>query len=203
MKITYSPLVASASGTTANAVAASWKGINYIRMHVIPHNPKTDAQQAVRDALTRCVTLWRSLSTEIKFWLNSYGVDYRMSGFNIFMKYCRTLEQAAGVLKPVPDSPYEAAPSTFAAVEGVGAGGDIDLTWVDNSSGPFQKIMLLTRLKTSSVFAAMLVPTAGDESFTITGLSAGGIYDVYGAFYDHNNNLFGTSVGVQSVTAKA
>lgn len=203
MKVKFSPLVASMSGTAADAVMASWKGIQYVRKHVIPHNPQTTAQMAVRMALARCVTLWRSLSADQKAWLDTYGVDYRLSGFNVFIQKSRALEQAEALLKPVPDNPHEDAPGTFAAVTGVGIAGDIDVSWVDNSTGPFQKIYLLTRKSGSNVFAPALFPTAADETFTIPGLTAGADYDVYGFFFDHNNIEFGTSAGVLDVAAMA
>lgn len=203
MKIKWSPLVGSASGTTADAVAASWKGIQYIRKHVIPHNPQTDEQMLVRNSLARCVPLWRSLGSEEKAWLNKYGVDYRMSGFNVFMSKCRALEQALELILPMPPNPYEPAPDTFAAATGAGAGGDIDCTWVDNSSAPFQDIILLTRLSSGNLFDISLHPGADLEAFVISGLTPDTDYDVYAFFRNPNTGEFGSSTGVLDVTSKA
>ena len=201
MKITYSPLVASCSGTTANAVAATWKGINYIRQHVIPANPNTAAQQLVRNALTRCVTLWRSLHANIKSWLNTYGVDYRMSGFNVFMQKCRTLEQAGSALKPVPDNPYCPAPASFAGA--AGGAGEITVTWTDNSPAAYSLFFGFVRLVGTNVFLKENQVDADLGTMTFTGLDAGEDYDCYGFFQHTTDSDCGTSAADLAVTAGA
>lgn len=203
MKVTYSVLVSSMSGTSANVVASKWKGINYVRQHVIPHNPQTTAQTAVRDALARCVTLWRSLSIVIKGWLDTYGVDYKMSGFNVFMSKSRTLEQAASLIKPVPDNPYCPAVSAFAPVTGIGASGDIDLTWTDNAPTAFDSLVVLARKSDANVFDSITGFAASTESGTLTGLTADEDYDVYGMFFNSTDNDHGTSTGTLDVKTKA
>lgn len=203
MKITYSPLVASASGTTANAVASTWKGINYIRMHVFPHNPQTASQMAVRDSLSRCVTLWRSLNSIVKWWLNRYGVDYRMSGFNIFMKYCRALEQADSALVVVPPNPYVPSVLAFAAATGAGASGDIDITWTKEQAGALNHVGFFTRKKDTNVFTPWASVLDTDEALVYGGLTPDTDYDVYAMYYDINTGHIGTPAGILDVTSKA
>ena len=69
MKLTFSPLVAGMSGKAAHAVAASWKGVPYVRKLVIPHNPKSAAQVIQRGYFARMPSWFRSLPTDLKTWL--------------------------------------------------------------------------------------------------------------------------------------
>ncbi|MBA7539213.1 hypothetical protein ES705_31492 [subsurface metagenome] len=203
MLITYSPLVAGASGKTAEAVAAHWKGRNYIRKLVIPRNPKSPAQRAVRESLARCVTLWRSLWTGIKDWLDTYATDYRMAGYNTFVSKNRLLEQGADVLKPVPDNPHAAAPGTFAPVTGVGVAGDIDVTWNDLSPDEMDQIYFVLRLAGTNVFIYGGLPLAADETFTISGLTPDASYDVYAWFRRDDTQECGTAAGALAIAAMA
>ena len=51
-KVTGPLMSLDASGTVANTTTFSkWKGRNYVRLRVIPQNPQSVAQQAVRSAL--------------------------------------------------------------------------------------------------------------------------------------------------------
>jgi hypothetical protein len=94
-----------ASGTIYGLLVASiWKGRNYIRGHVIPTNPKTDAQKTVREALAAAVLEWQGLSavmpdsggagaeTYKDQWNIAAGdVQPPISGYNYFvMQYCLT-----------------------------------------------------------------------------------------------------------------
>ncbi len=203
MKIKWSPLVGSASGTTADAVAASWKGIQYIRKHVIPHNPKTPAQTLVRESLARCVPLWRSHHINVKTWLNTYGVDYRMSGFNVFMSKSRALEQAGSLIMPVPANPYCPAPSTLAFAEGIGAGGDIDVTWVDNAPVDYDGIAFAIRRADGNVFNYYTTRASAGEAEVLSGFDAGEDYDCYAWFVNEVAKIHGTPDGDLGVTAKA
>ena len=83
MKVTPSPLVARLSGKAASAVAASWKGILYVREHVIPHNPKSAAQVTQRGYFARMSAWFRSLPSGITDWLDDLAVGLGKSGFNL------------------------------------------------------------------------------------------------------------------------
>lgn len=58
-----SPLLSlSASGSIGKSfVLASWRGVAYARQHVVPSNPRTDAQTRVRDIFTALNREWRLL----------------------------------------------------------------------------------------------------------------------------------------------
>lgn len=203
MKVTPSPLVSEMRGKTAGLVAATWKGIQYVRMHVIPQNPQTVAQTAVRDALARCVTLWRSLALGFKVWLDTYYDDYAMSGFNGFIKLCRTLEQTGALLKPLPDSPYIPAPSAFTPATGAGASGDIDVTWTDNAPAGVSRMWVMARQSDLNIFSAPVGVAADTETATITGLEPDQDHDVYGWFGNVDTGAMGTTAGELDIKSKA
>lgn len=52
----------AASGTIADALTfASWKGIQYVRTRVIPANPDSTAQHAIRHIFTNLSELWKRM----------------------------------------------------------------------------------------------------------------------------------------------
>ncbi len=192
MKITFSPLIASASGRAADAVAANWKGRGYIRKHVIPHNPKTAAQIAIRESLARCVTLWRSLGTEVKAWLDAYAIDYRMAGYNTFVSKNRALEQTPAALAVVPANPHVVAPAALTA--DVAVAEIITVTWTDAVVTDFTKMLLLLRRNDLAVFEGeTLLIDASAETHDFTALTTGKTYDTYGAYFNPTKNIFGTT----------
>ncbi|GAJ05127.1 unnamed protein product [marine sediment metagenome] len=203
MLVTPSALVGRLSGRAGGVVAASWKGRQYVRTHVIPANPQTDAQDVVRESFARCLPLWRSLHVIVKEFLDLYGAGYRMSGFNIFVSKNRLLEQTETGLKPVPDVGKIPAPAAFAAVEGAGAGGDIDCTWTPAGPAALTDIGIMARLTDADEFTAFNAPGDGEGAFTISGLEPAGVYDVYAFYLDSSIPDCGTSVCIADVTAKA
>ena len=84
-RIYLSPLIVDIRGKQSDTVFSKWKGINYIRSRVVPANPKTAAQTAIRNALARLVSLWQdaypSMAINWDDWAS--GRDY--SGFNKFI----------------------------------------------------------------------------------------------------------------------
>jgi len=191
MKVKFSPLVASMSGTAADAVMASWKGIQYVRKHVIPHNPDTDAQKLVRNSLTRCVTLWRSLGTVAKAWLNKYAVDYRLSGFNVFVQKNRALEQAEAALLVMPPNPYVNEPTDFAG--SVVVAEKITATWTDDVVTGFTNMFLVLRHTTEDIFAGeSLVILASAETHDFLLLTTAQKYWAYGAYYNPTTGDIGS-----------
>jgi len=83
-----------ASGQFAKSlVYFSWKGINAIRSYVIPSNPNTIPQQAVRADFTAQINAWHHvdmLPDDKKAWDMFAGATKRAaSGFNEFVGYFR------------------------------------------------------------------------------------------------------------------
>ena len=89
VRVTGPFLSLDARGTLANTMTGSfWRGINYIRERVIPHNPKSTAQTAIRGVLTDGVSKWRFglISQVNKNWWNTYARGLGESGFNRYMR---------------------------------------------------------------------------------------------------------------------
>lgn len=203
MKMTFSPLIAGLRGRAADAVASSWKGISYVRKYVIPANPNTAAQQLVRNSFAAMIPLWRSLYLPLKLWLDTYGIDYQMSGMNVFVSKCRALEQAAALLKPMPDNPLCPAPGTLAFVTGVGVSGDIDFTWVDNAPPGYDNYYAVARKAGTNLFQGMTSGLSNALAGTISGLDAAADYDCYMWFANNAQAIMGTSDGDLAVTSMA
>lgn len=201
MRIRFSPLIAGMSGKAADAVASSWKGRAYIRKLVIPHNPKSAAQTLVRDSLTRCVTLWRSLSSDIKKWLDTYATAYRMSGYNTFMSKNRAIEQAETALVPVPANPHVVAPTDAAFVTGIGVSGDIDLTWTDDTLPGITHVIAAVRLAGIDSFEKIETVAVATATLTISDLTAAGDYDCYCWYHNETTDEMGTVHGQLAVAA--
>jgi len=61
-RLTAPLLSLGASGSIAKAlVYASWKGVPYARVHVIPANPKSLAQQEVRGVFSTLAEMWKRM----------------------------------------------------------------------------------------------------------------------------------------------
>ncbi len=116
MKVTCSPLVASLSGKAADAGAASWKGILYVRKHVIPHNPKSTDQQTQRGYFARMPAWFRSLPTGLTDWLDDLAVGLGKSGYNLMVK--EDLKHLADAENPeiIPGNPK--CNALFSAADG-------------------------------------------------------------------------------------
>ena len=88
-KVTGPLLSLDASGTLASTMTASvWRGINYIRQRVVPHNPQSTAQTAIRQVLTDGVSKWRFgaiVGSDKNFW-NTYAKGLGESGFNRYIR---------------------------------------------------------------------------------------------------------------------
>lgn len=104
VRVTGPFLSLDARGTLADTLTGSfWRGINYIRVRVVPHNPKSTAQTAVRDVLSDGVSKWRfgTISQTNKNWWNTYAAGLGESGFNRFMrKYIEDNYSGGAVVSP-------------------------------------------------------------------------------------------------------
>lgn len=179
--IIFAPIISEARGKVSDCVFSIWKGRPYIRQRVIPANPQSAAQTAVRESLARCVDLWQSIENQLKAVWNTYATGYRMSGFNKFMSQNRADEQVPDPLQVgVPNADIDPA-SSLTAVTGVGVSGDIDLTWAGGTQGAGYYAYILARQFTKDEFTMEDSDTTlfSAEAYTISGLVAGMEYDIY------------------------
>jgi len=186
MKVTPSALVNSLSGKTGGVVGARWKGVQYVRKHVIPANPKSTAQTAVRNALAKMAPMFRTLIPVAVAWNKTYGSKVAMTAFNVFTKGCRTPYQAGTAMAPVPPNALVQALTAFAAATGAGAAGTLAVTWSDTVIPGFTNVVLMAiKHAAGTVFEGSTSTTLQSaHAGTISGLTAGTSYDVYGFLYN-------------------
>lgn len=201
MLIRFSPLVSALSGRAADVVAATWKGRAYVRKWVIPFNPQTDEQTEVRDSFRACVTLWRSLGDYVKTFLDTYGVGYAMSGYNIFISKNRAAQQAETEIFPVPPNPRVSAVPDF-AYDSEPVAGSCLLTWSDPEFGDFNRTLILHRDKAGVLFLSCDNGTpSATETITITDLTVGKTYQFFIALYNWKTKVYGTPAMVEHLQA--
>ena len=71
------------SGTIDKMTAVNRNGVNFLRMHVVPRNPKSPLQQRNRNHFAEGVETWRSLRESQRRFYN--GIAKRTSGYNLFL----------------------------------------------------------------------------------------------------------------------
>ncbi len=182
-RIKLAPIVSDASGKIAGTVFSRWKGRNYIRKLVTPHNPQSAAQTVVRDSMARCVELWRSLTAALKVQLDTFATGIRMSGYNWFVGQNRVTEEGHDSAKLTPHNPDVTMIQDFALA--AGGAGEITLTWsdpgdatADKISGFFRKVEPASEENEIHFDAETAIAT---ETVTITGLDTGELYRVFAA----------------------
>lgn len=180
-RIFLSPLIVDIRAKQSDTVFSKWRGINYIRSRVIPANPKTSAQQAVRQALARLVSLWQGAHYSMRVNRNGYATGLPKSGFNTFIGDNLVDEKEGNLLDLTKDLGFHKL-SNFSASTGSGSG-EIDISWSPDASGT-KRLVVLVRKQGADSWAAIKTYTLGNSA-TITGLEAGATYQVY-AFFDAN-----------------
>lgn len=138
-RVIFSPLISAMSGKTADAVFASWKGIAYVRQHVIPANPQTAGQTAVRNALAEAVAMWQGLEARVNTAFNNGADELGYSGYNDFVSRNRAPIQAeSGLFGPRRNLdaalPRILIPLDWAYDSEPGAG-QAKYTWTDPGQG--------------------------------------------------------------------
>jgi len=85
----YAPLMSiDASRTYANQLTyAKWKGIRYVRNHVISMNPRTANQMTIRNAFTLAVSQWHQedQTTKHAWEAAALALGRPMSAFNLYV----------------------------------------------------------------------------------------------------------------------
>lgn len=195
-RISFSPLIVEASGKVKDTVFSRWKGRPYIRSRVTPANPQTAAQTAVRESMARCVTLWQSLTADVKANWNTYASPFSISGYNAFVKANRALEQAGSILTVTNVSALLNGLDTLTASTGSGSG-EIDLDWTGGSVGADKFAYVLSRKTTLDVLDLEESTTTliSATSTTISGLTASTSYQMYVSVFDDTEDTLSISKG--------
>lgn len=132
-RITFSPLIAGASGKAADAVFSKWKSTPYVRKLVTPSNPKTAAQTLMREAMGRMPYMWRQFRSEVQALQNAYGVSIGLSGFNWFARQNASLEKTYDAYEISPPDADVEPPLSCSLSDG--GGGSATLTWTGGATG--------------------------------------------------------------------
>lgn len=85
-----SPLLSDIRNQVAkSSVFSRWKGRNYFRSYVVPANPRTSDQKAVRANFGELVDLYQTImATPLwKTAWNKRALEYLLSGFNTFIRF--------------------------------------------------------------------------------------------------------------------
>lgn len=193
MKVYPSVVVGRLSGTAGKTVAASWKGINYLRGWVKPANPKTAAQTLQRTAFARCVECWQHRIAAEKLYLDKLGSDVRLSGFNVYQSDSTKTERDDHGHRTMPANRYLDPVEGFAAAPGAGAT-SIDLTWTVGT-WIADDLPVVSYRKKEAVGDEYETPwvdfdpaavTMADGALTVDGLVGGADYVV--ALYPHDQS---------------
>lgn len=84
-KVKLNPMFTSYTGHMGKIVHYTLFGRQYSRIHVIPKNPRTECQQAVRRTFSDAVSSWRSLTCDEKNEYNRRARKKRMRGYNLYI----------------------------------------------------------------------------------------------------------------------
>ncbi|RLI53581.1 MAG: hypothetical protein DRP09_15370 [Candidatus Thorarchaeota archaeon] len=94
-----------ASGTIAEGITYSrWRGISYVRQWFKPENPRSEAQVAQRERLTRAVNAWHQETDDVKQQWNE-AAPAPLSGFNYYVKKYIQYNLENGVDPTLPFTP--------------------------------------------------------------------------------------------------
>jgi hypothetical protein len=87
VKLSAPMLSMDASGTIAKtATFSKWKGRNYARSHVIPHNPKSVGQIGVRSMFKFLAQSWKEIAAGTQLLWTPLATALNISGFNAYMQ---------------------------------------------------------------------------------------------------------------------
>lgn len=126
-KIMLSPLIVDIRNKQADTVFSKWRGINYIRSRVIPSNPKSAAQQNIRDALSTMVSNWQQDIWGQQLNWNEYASGKSFSGYNGLLGVNIVDMKDGNVLDLMRPGSYDPL-TAFSAATGAGAK-EIDITF--------------------------------------------------------------------------
>lgn len=216
MARTTAPLLSfDARGQLAKTmVYSSWKGIPYVRRHVIPANPRTTAQQTVRKTFALLREMWKLGPAQLYDTWNSFAQGRPFTGMNKLVgENVRVLNGETDMNNFIgsPGSKGGLPPVSFVAVAG-GAPGEIDVTFVNATppSGWTLVSNVTLWFKDQPPDGIFVGPIAAHTeagpglTYTITGLDTGDDYQVVGwTIWTKPDGTTAYSVGITDQAAAA
>ncbi len=197
--VIWSALLSDARGKIGDVVFSGWKGRAYVRRRVIPANPNSAAQQAIRGAMTLCVASWQSFSANEKNSWIDYAASRAISTFNAFVQSNVSQERTDDwrILNPANSSINSI--ETFTVSTGA-TDGNIECYWTLGDAISTSSIQFRVRVRESG---AVETPdgsplTASVLSATLSGLTTTSDYMVYGETFGGSTE-YGPSVYANAV----
>lgn len=180
-RIFLSPLIVDIRNKQSDTVFSKWKGINYIRSRVIPHNPKTAPQVAIREALARLVSLWQDAYAAVKINWDDWASGRDYSGFNKFIGKNVLNERDSNLIDIMQEVGFTKL-LTWSAATG-SATKEIDVTWTITPVPANTDLEILCKEVGSSVWNVKGRYNAATASpQTITMEKAATVYELYAYF---------------------
>lgn len=222
-RISFSPLIVSASGKVQDTVFSRWKGKPYIRSRVTPSNPQSADQTKQRGIMSSAVGLWQKYHPDLKAAWNAYASGYGISGYNASTQrnaktaapsgdgtYARLEDACANVLDLAPSDAAVPEPVAFAAVTGVGGSGEIDVSWTHGGYDTGDMIFVIALID-DNASGINGPPTTGclryaadtGGTLIIYDLASARTYSVYGVIYDASLDKFSPATEITDVAPKA
>ena len=158
------------SGKVGPVVGGKWKDIDYMRSYVIPANPNTTDQQAVRAKFAALVATGRALLATIlqPFWDPFYS---NMSGFNAWISQNYALSDSDGVIDRTAVM-SKGTLETAAIISAVKSGTDLDIDWDASPDGNGLDTDLIVAMAfdvtTGILYTSVGVQSRSDGSVTLT-----------------------------------
>ena len=103
-KVTLNPMFRNVSGSMGRIVHYSRYGMQYCRIHVIPSNPRTECQQAVRATFADAVRSWQQLGPDEKAAFNRKARHKNLTGYNLYISIFMKSNMPAAVKNPAVGS---------------------------------------------------------------------------------------------------
>lgn len=159
-------------GRLGGMVGATWKGIDYVRKHVIPYNPQSAGQTGTRTVFTALVAMGRRINSTI-LKLHVWPKPKKMSPFNWFISINQPLLDAGvyTIADVLASKGSLFKPPNVVCVPGA-ADDSVTVTWDDDLEGEAATddkiiIILYNEDTDSYAFSSAETRTTGTEDVVI------------------------------------
>ena len=200
------------SGKVGSVVGGSWKGINYMRVHTKPTNPKSDKQVNQRNKFTLVLSFLKPITPFLRVGYKLFTA--KQTAFNAAMS--QVLLNA--VVGETPDSvidftSVQVSRGTLTPAQGAAAtyeNGEVSITWVDNSGATMANatdkalVVVYNDAKTEAVYElAGVTRTTALQAIAIPAEWIGDNVQVYLGFITEDGKNVANSIFVGAVEVLA
>jgi hypothetical protein len=185
----------AASGSIAKTlVYAAWKGRQYVRQHVIPHNPKSAAQTGMRAMMKFLSQAWASIGTTPQGTYTTLADQTKISPFNAFLKY--NLSRWREFQGPTQTNPAAETVVAGTITMGAPAGGprSVDITLTPSTATNqwtmllFRDTAAITTVTWDKLVATVAIDGTDPVTYTDSPLAAG-TYHYRAALLTNDGNI--------------